>query len=142
MEHLTCRCTVDVSAIPEYFSAPALSGEMGQDPRLDCAEIRYDELFSVFRYERGPDQFGQHSGHRRVEKVQCFIVSDLHQFPGLVQILHVVLRQVLQLDEPACPSAAPVGAVELKHAPAATILTDSILHGLVFLHAAFGGLQP
>ena len=142
MEHLAGRCAVDVSAVFEDFGAPGFSGEMGQDPRLDGAEVGHDDFFPFLRNKGGSDQFGQNAGDRRVEEVQRFVISALYQFPCFVQIFHVVLRQVLQLDEPACPSAAPVGSIELEHAPTAPVLTDGILHGFIFLHAALRGLQP
>ena len=52
----------------------------------------------------------------------------------------MVLREVLQLDEPACPAAGAVGSIELKHPSGSAVFTGGVLHSLVFLYGGFGKL--
>ena len=54
----------------------------------------------------------------------------------------MILRQILQLDQPPGPTAAAVCSVELKHTVAATVGADRVLHCLVFPDGALGELQP
>ena len=53
----------------------------------------------------------------------------------------MVLGEVLQLDEPACPAARAVGSVKLEHPTASAVLADSVLHGLVLSYAALSKLE-
>ena len=53
---------------------------------------------------------------------------------------HVVLRQVLQLNQPARPAAAAVCAVKLEHPPRPSVRAYGVLHGLVLLYGGLGKL--
>ncbi len=53
----------------------------------------------------------------------------------------MVLGEVLQLNEPARPSARAAGTVELEHAVCPSVFADGVLHCLVFLHGRFGKLE-
>ncbi|OPZ72385.1 MAG: hypothetical protein BWY83_00682 [bacterium ADurb.Bin478] len=52
----------------------------------------------------------------------------------------MVLRQILQLDQPASPAPGAVGTIELEHASAPTVSADTVLHGDVFFHTRPGKL--
>ena len=47
------------------------------------------------------------------------------------------MRQVLQLNESACPASGAVGSVKLKHATGAAISADRVCHGLILFDRAF-----
>ena len=49
----------------------------------------------------------------------------------------MILGEVLQLDQPAGPSAGAVGAIILEHAVSPSVPTDGVLHCLIFLHGGF-----
>lgn len=53
---------------------------------------------------------------------------------------HVVLRQVLQLNQSARPAAASVRTIKLKHPSCPAIRAYGVLHGLVLLHGGLGKL--
>ena len=52
----------------------------------------------------------------------------------------VVLREILHLNNSACPTPGAVCTVELKHTSGTTIGTYSGFHSLVFLYRGFGKL--
>ena len=54
----------------------------------------------------------------------------------------MILRQVLQLNEPSGPATGTVGSVKLKHSTGAAISADSVYHGLILFDAGFGKLLP
>ena len=51
-----------------------------------------------------------------VHKSHGVVVAGANKRPYLIEILEMVLREVLQLDLAASPSAGAVGSVELEHA--------------------------
>ena len=52
-------------------------------------------------------------------------------------IRKMVLGEVLQLDQPAGPSARTVGTVKLEHAVSSAVSADCVLYCLIFLHGGF-----
>ena len=95
LEHLAGAGAVDVPAVVKHFRPPFLPREMGQDSGLNGRKVADDKLISGARDKRGADQFGQHSGDGIIQHIQHFIIAAFHQFPRLLQILHMVLGQVL-----------------------------------------------
>ncbi len=141
-KHSAGALAVNITAIAENIYTPLFPGKVTEHAGLDRAEIANDEFVSRPRNERGPDQLRQHAGHTIVKGIQHLIVTGFHQFPRLLQVGEMVLRKILQLNQPSCPAATSIRTVKLEHAVATAIGADGILHRLVFPNAALGELQP
>ena len=140
-EHPAGAFTVDVPAFMKDLGTPLFMRKMAEHTGFDGAEVADDEFVTWSRDERGPDQFRQHTGDGVIQHVQHLIVASLHKIPRLPQILHVVLREILQLDQASGPAATAVGSVKLEHSVAASVSADRVLHRLVFADGALGELQ-
>ena len=60
-----------------------------------------------------------------------FTSPDL--FLQLCQVVQMILRQVLQLDQPSCKSAGAVSTIEAEHSSCTIIPAGCLLHCRVFL---------
>ena len=60
-----------------------------------------------------------------------FTSPDL--FLQLCQVVQMILRQVLQLDQPSCKSAGAVSTIEAEHSSCTTICTNNTKHRGIFL---------
>jgi len=76
-----------------------------------------------------------------IKKLHSIVIAASDYGSGFVQVIHVILRKVLQLYQPASPSTGTIGSIELEHTVSSAVFADSILHGLIFLHGGFGKLQ-
>ena len=56
LKHLACGRTVDIAAVLKDLCPPVLSGEPGNDARLDCGEVCHIELLTISRDKRRPYQ--------------------------------------------------------------------------------------
>ena len=137
VEHCACGCAVDIAVIAEHVNPPFLPGEEREHASLYCGEIRHDELMAGFRDKGGADELGECVRYAVIQDAHAFIVPEPDEGAGFRQVGHVVLGEVLQLDDPAGPSAAAVCAVELEHAPCPAVRADSVLHRLVFFDGGF-----
>lgn len=72
----------------------------------------------------------------------CIELPILDKDTNLLQIWEVVLREVLNLNEPAGESPCPVGTVELDQPSGPAVRADHLLHGGVFLDTALRQLLP
>ena len=52
----------------------------------------------------------------------------------------MILRQVLQLNEPPGPATGTIGSIKLEHATGATVCADCVYHGLILFDAGLGKL--
>ena len=136
VEHLGGRGAVDVAALAEGVEHPLLAGEPGQHPRLDRAEVAHREGPAIARDEGRADELRQGVRHALVAELQHLQVAVLEGLAGEVEVGDVVLREVLQLDEPSGPAAGP-RALELEQAPDAVVGADAVEHRLVL---GVGGL--
>ena len=97
-EHLAGGGTVNVAAGAENFCSPFFTGKVAKHPGFDRGKVRNDELVPWPGNEGSSDQFGKDTRHRIIQHIQHVKVTLLHEIPCLLQVGHVVLRQVLQLD--------------------------------------------
>ena len=136
-KHLCCAGTVDIATVSENLHPPLLMRHPCDDPGFDGRKVRNDEFPALIRNESGADQLGEHIRDGIVQGVQRIIVSNAHQIACLLQVRHVILRKILQLNQPARKSSCPIGSVEHEHAVCTPVFADAVLHGLIFLHGAF-----
>ena len=137
MKHRGRRCAINVAALQEHLLPPRFSGQPGNHTGLDGRKIADDEFVSRCRNKRCADQLAQGIRHIVIQKLYLLVISAAHQIPSHTKIRHFVLRQILQLDQPAAESACPIRTVEHKHSTGAAIGAHCILHGDVLFHAAF-----
>ena len=104
VEHLACRCTVDVFSFFEYFCAPCFTGEVGENSGFNGRVVADDEFIAGTGNEGGADQLGQGIRDVIIEQIHHVIAAGPHQLTGFCKIFHVVLREVLQLDQSARPA--------------------------------------
>ena len=113
MEHLGCRLLIDLSGTTELLHDPSLSGKVAHDPRLDRGKIADDESASGSCHECGTDQLRKHIRCGIIQKLHQVISAFLYKGACQFQVFHMVLRKVMDLHEPAGPSARAVGPVKL-----------------------------
>src|SRR5699024_12185065 len=100
MEHLACRCAVNIAPILKNLEPPSLPGKPGDYPRLDCREVRYNELPAVLRHKCRANELGKGIRDIFIEHGKGFVITASHQCPRLCQIWHGILIQILQLNQP------------------------------------------
>ena len=133
-EHLARGSAVYIASVDEDPGTPGLPCVPGNDPGFDSGKVGHKEFIPFTGNEGGPDQLGKHIRDIVIEHVQGIEFTRADKLPCLRKILHMVLREVLQLhDAPGEPSG-PVCAIELEHPPAPSVRAGSVQHGLVFLH--------
>ncbi len=142
MEHLACRCAVNIAAILKNFEPPPLPGKPGNYPGLNGREIRYNELPAILRHKCRADKLGKGIRDIFIEHGKGFIITASHQCPCLYQIRYMVLGQILQLDQTPGEPACPIGSVKLEHPMGPAICADCVLHRRVFFYTALGELLP
>ena len=134
LEHLTCGCTVDIAAVLKDLCPPVLSGKPGDNSCLDSRKVCYIELLPISRDKGGTNQLRERVRNIFVKHVQGIEITVSYKRPCIGEILHVILRQILQLHEPSGKAAGTVGTVELEHPSAPVIPAGGILHGLILFH--------
>lgn len=83
------------------------------------------------------DQLRKGIRHILVEHFQSVKAACPDKPSGFGQIVQMVLREILHLNDAACPPPGAVGSVKLKHTPCAAIGADGGLHRLIFFNAGF-----
>src|SRR5699024_1409527 len=83
MEHLACRCAVNIAPILKNLEPPSLPGKPGDYPRLDCREVRYNELPAILRHKCRANELGEGIRDIFIKHGKCFIVTAPHQSPRL-----------------------------------------------------------
>ncbi len=131
-EHLAGRGTIDIFAFRKYFGTPGFTGKEGQNASFDGREVRYDELVSVSCNEGGTDQLAECIWDVIIKKLHSIVIAASDDGSGFSQVIHVILRKVLQLDQSACPSARAVGSIELEHTPVITFVGIVTLFAMIF----------
>ena len=58
----------------------------------------------------------------------------LYKRPGRIQAVNIVSWQVLHLHKPSGPSPCTAGPIKLQEPAHPAVITQRVLHGLVFLH--------
>ena len=139
-EHLTCGCTVNVTAVFKDLLPPFLTGKPGNDSRFDSGEVGYDKLPAVLRNEGGTHKFGQHIRHGVIFAGNGKVAVVAYHISCVCKIFHMVLGQVLKLHETSGISPGSVGSVKLKHSANPVIGTHGIFHGGVFTNRRLGKL--
>ena len=131
VEHLRGGGAVDVAAVAEDLHAPFLPGEPRCDAGLDRGEVCHHQLASRLRYNAGADELGQDAGHVVVQACERIVVSGADELPCLGEIRQVILRQVLYLKQPPCPS--PGVCAEELHRPmdVRVVVRGAPEHGVV-----------
>ena len=137
VEHLACAGAVDVAPLTEHIEPPLFSRHPCDDAGFNGAEVSDDEFATLVGDKGCADQFRKHIRDRIVQHLQRTIIARAHELPGLLQIPHVVLRQVLELNEATTEATGTIGSVEHEHAVGASILAHAVLHRLILLHRAF-----
>ena len=140
-EHIACCSAVDVTAVPEDFEDPFLACHPRYYSGLDGAEIADGEGLSFRGYKCSSDELAQDVGYVAVAHLDELHVSVQQCLPCKVQIVDVVLRQILHLDEPSGPATSP-GSVELGDSAGAPVGSGDGLHRGVFLAACLPQLVP
>ena len=136
-EHLRRAGAVNVLALGEYVLSPLLAGKPRNHPGFNCGEIRHNE-FPVFpRHECRADQLGKGVRHIFIEHFQSVKAACPDKPSGFGQIVQMVLREILHLNDAACPSPGAVGSVKLKHTSCAAIGADGGLHCLILFNTGF-----
>lgn len=106
---------VDVAAFGKYLLPPSLACIPCDDSGLDGTEIRNIKLRIGFRYKCSPYQLGECIRNIFVQELNGIKVAGFHKSTGIGQILQMVLRKVLQLNKPACPTTGAVGSIESNY---------------------------
>ena len=75
-----------------------------------------------------------------VVQLKVLKVAGLHQRAGIADVGEMVLWQVLHLHQPPRPAPRPCGAIELEQAVDASVIADTLQHGLVLLVGRLGHL--
>ena len=132
----------NIAAILKNLEPPPLPGKPGNYSGLNGRKIRYNELPAILRHKCRADKLGEGIRDIFIEHGKGFIITATHQCSCLRQIQHMVLGQVLKLNETAREPACPVGSVKLEHSMSPSVCANRILHRCVFLHAALGKLLP
>ena len=141
-EHLAGRGAVDVAALGKDLLTPLFTGHPCDDACFNGRKVRDNELLAVSGNEGRPDQLRERVRHILIQHFDTVVVTGADKGTCLSQIREVVLRQVLQLDQPSCPASCAVGSIELEHATGTAIGADSRYHRLIFPDAGFGKLLP
>ena len=110
-EHLTGRLAIDIAALPEQFHAPFFARKPCKHPGLNRAEVGHEECAALPGYKGSADQLGQHIQGGIVEQAHSIVVTGADERPCLFQIGHLVLGQILQLNQSARVTCDPNPAV-------------------------------
>ena len=84
----------------------------------------------------------QNIGNRVVEDVEGFEIASSDKRADIFQMLHVILRKILELDVLAGKSPGAVRTVKSECSSGTMVCTGNILHGDVLLHGGLGKLLP
>ena len=141
-EHLAGGGAVNIAAALEHLHAPLLTGQPRDHAGFHCAEVADDEFFARTGDKGGANQLGQHVRHGAVPLLNSFVIAVLYTFSSLSQLLHVVLRQVLQLHVASSPATGTVGSIELERAAHTPVRTGGVTYGDILFHAGLGQLLP
>ena len=136
-EHLRSRRAIDIAAVLENIKPPLFSRQPRQHSCLDCRKVGHYEFHSRFRHECRADKLRERVGNVIVEHFHSGIISAFHKFPSLFKVGNMVLREVLQLNEPPRPTTAAVCTVELEHSVRPSVRAYSVFHRLIFLYRGF-----
>lgn len=137
MEHLACAGTIDVTAISKNIKPPLFSGQPCNYTGFDCRKVCNDEFAALVRDECCTNQLGKDIWHRIIQKLHGVIGTAPDKAACFFQIAHVVLRQILQLNEASGKAPGAVRSVEHEHAMRTPVFTDTVLHGLILFDGAF-----
>ena len=136
-EHLRRAGAVDVLALGEYVLPPLLAGKPCDDTGFNRGEVRHNEFPVLLRHECRADQLGKGIRHVLIEHFQSVKVTDSNKPSGFGQIVQMVLREILHLNDASCPAPGTVGSVELEHPSCPAIGANRSLHRLILFNAGF-----
>ena len=142
MEHAAGSRFVDFTLAAKFFQYPFFVCQPCQHARLNSRKVRHEKTASIFWNERRADQLRERTGNGGKERIQQFLVAGFHNLPRQIQIRQMILREVLCLHEPSCPSACAVRPVELQKTMYAPVFAHAARHGLVLFDAGFAQFQP
>ena len=141
-EHLRGRGAVDVSAVPECVKAPLLAAEPRNDAGLNRGEVRHDEMTALRGDKRCPHELAENLSRFSVHKLEGLKIPIRDGLPRKIEVRDVILREVLELDDPPSPPSRPVCPVELEHSANSPVSAHGVEHGLIFFRAAFSERLP
>ena len=140
MEHGGGAGTVDVAVLRKDLQPPGLAGQKRKDTGFNGGEVGNDEFVSVPRHKCRADEFRQDFRHGVIQCREQGVIAGTDKTSCILQMRHVILREVLQLDQPARPAAAAVGTIKLEHPSRPAVCTDGVLHCLVLLYRGLSKL--
>ena len=136
-EHLGRAGAVNVLTLGEYVLTPLLAGKPRNHPGFNRGEIRHNEFSVSLRHECRADQLRKGIWHVLIEHFQSVKAACPDKPSGFGQIVQMVLREILHLNDAACPPPGAVGSVKLKHTSCPAIGADGGLHCLILFNAGF-----
>ena len=139
-EHLGRAGAVDILALGEYILPPLLAGKPCDDTGFNRGEVRHNELSVFLRHECCANQLGKGVRHILIEHFQSVKVTCPDKPSGFGQIVQMILREILHLNDATGPPPGAVGSVELEHTSCAVIGADGGLHCLILFNAGFRNL--
>ena len=87
----------------EYIHAPLLPGQIGNHPGLNGRIVSHQEGAPILRHQCRSDKLGQDIRHRIIAEAQGFQVAITNQLADFTDVLQVILREVLRLDDSTGP---------------------------------------
>ena len=141
-EHLRGRGAVNIAAIAEHVQHPVLGCYPGNHTRLYGGEVAHVQYVAGRGYKGRAYQLTQYLRDVGVVQLKVLQVAGPHQCAGIADVGQVVLGQVLHLHQPPRPAPRPCGAIELEQAVDASVIADTVQHGLILLIGCLGHLTP
>ena len=115
LEHSGGRRAVYIAPVPEDIEPPVLVREPRDHAGLDRGEVRHDEAVPLGRDKSGADELREDLRGFPVEELERLEVPGRDDLASEVEVGDMVLREVLQLNDPARPAPGAVCSVKLKH---------------------------
>lgn len=130
-EHPARGLAIQILALLKRIEGGGFSGEPSYHAGFDRRKIRNHKAMPLGWDERGADQLGQSVRNGLVEQLDRIKQPTSHEAASLSQVLEVVARQVLDLDQAACESAGASRAVKLDQPASTPITPGDVLHRLI-----------
>ena len=138
-EHLRCAGAVDVLAFLEGLLAPCFPRQPGCHSCLDGRVVCNYESVAFRWYDGRSDQCAEDVVKASVQKLRHFPFLVLDQFPGSVEVIECVPREVLRLDQSAC-KASGSASVELEASADPAVSAGAALEAVILLYARLAEL--